>query len=274
MNLEPLATPALMLDISKYDGREILTEKPFSAAYHTIDWSRARAKWPAVLIKQGEGLDPDELFHDQFKAAEGQVWRGIYHFFKADTNAIKSAHACADAAEKAGGYGELGVFLDIEKNSLAVYLDKKGKRLKTPELHGTEYMAGVASWLYEMNKRMQAFGSQAPLGIYTRASFWDELYEDAKKPGWAAKYPVWVARYDHDVKDDATKEEHAAADAKTHAVVDGALALGKPSLPEGFKTLFAWQWTAKGRPDQIEGYPPYKLSVDLNFLYFGPSAKA
>lgn len=276
MSIEPLAAPILMLDTALYDGQEILTLKPFKANYHPIDWSQAKAKWPAVIMKEGEGLGVDPLFQDQFRAAEGHVWRGIYHYFAADVNAIKAAHTAADAIERAGGYGELGVFLDLESNPLAENLGDKGankkRGLKITNLHGSEYLAAVASWLFEMDKRMKAFGSDAPLGIYTRVSFWDPLYADAGNPAWPAKYPVWVAIYPYSPKADAKPDAIAEAAAKYRAIVDGTEIPGKPAMPKGFKTLLAWQWTEKGRPADIEGYPPFKKSVDFNLLYYGPSS--
>jgi hypothetical protein len=135
-----------------------------------------------------------------------------------------------------------------------------------------EYMAAVGSWLFEMDKRMKAFGSDAPLGIYTRVSFWDPLYVDAGSPTWAAKYPVWVAIYPYGVKDDSPPDVIAEAAATYRAILDGHLIPDKPAMPRGFKTLLAWQWAEKGRPADIEGYPPFKKSVDFNLLYYGPSA--
>jgi hypothetical protein len=298
MNLKPLDTPLQMLDTSLYDGQELLTEKPFSAHYHPIDWSLAKAKWPAVIIKQGQGLIIDPLFAAQFRAAEGHVLRGLYHYFDAKTNAITSAQKAADAMEQAGGYGELGVFLDIEKNQLAEESDdekkagKKGgksaSKEKPPKLHGAEFMAAAASWLHEMEKRMKAFGSDAPLGIYTRVSFWDPLYVDAGSPAWAAKYPVWVAIYPYRStivykkapKDKAEAEERKKAIAEVEAeyqvtyraILDGKLVPNKPAMPKGFETLLAWQWAEKGRPADIDGYPPYKKSLDFNLLYYVPAA--
>jgi GH25 family lysozyme M1 (1,4-beta-N-acetylmuramidase) len=296
MNLKLLDTPVHMLDTSHYDGQHEVQGK---LRWDPIDWAKAKSKWGAVIIKQGQGLDVDSLFEAQFKAAEGHVWRGLYHYFDAKTNAIASAHSAADAAEKAGGYGELGVFLDIEANPLAEYFadeKKAGKghgksveKKKPPKLHGAEYVAAVASWLFEMDKRMKAFGSDAPLGIYTRVSFWDPLYEDAGSPAWAAKYPVWVAiyPYPHTItyktapKDKAEAEERRKAIAEveaqyaatSRAILDGKLVPNKPAMPRGFKTLLAWQWAEKGRPADIEGYPPYKKSVDFNLLYYGPVAE-
>lgn len=299
MNLGPLDTPLQMLDTSLYDGQEVLKEHPFTAAYHTIDWSLAKAKWPAVIIKQGQALDIDPLFTAQFRAAEGHILRGIYHYFDPKSNAIASAQKAATAMEQAGGYGELGVFLDIESNPLEEESDDKKKASKKggksddkkrpPKLHGAEYMAAAASWLHEMEMRMKAFGSDAPLGIYTRVSFWDPLFADAGSPTWPAKYPVWVAIYPYAStitykaapKDKAEAEERAKAIAAVEAayeliyrgILEGKLVPPKPAMPKGFNTLLAWQWAEKGRPADIEGYPPYKKSVDFNLLYFGPVAE-
>jgi GH25 family lysozyme M1 (1,4-beta-N-acetylmuramidase) len=248
MNLKTLPAPLPMLDTSYYDGRHQVSGE---WQYVPIDWSEAKSKWQAVIIKEGQGLNVDPLFEAQFRAAEGQVLRGLYHFFDPDVNAIKSAHSCADAAEHAGGYGELGVFLDIEINP--------------SKLDGETYLRNVGSWLYEMGNSLAKFGADVPLCIYTRASFWDPLFFQAKSPRWVAKYPVWVAIYPYDKLPDF---------ANWYAtLLSGNHLPDRPGLPRGFTTLYAWQWTARGKPPDIPGYPPYKKSVDLNLLYCQPTAE-
>ena len=244
MNLTQLDTPLQMLDTSYYDGRH---EVSGQWLYEPIDWSQAKTRWKAVIIKQGQGLNIDPLFSLQFRAAEGHALRGIYHYFSSGHNAIASAHSAADAAESAGGYGELGVFLDLEKNP--------------SNLDGATYLRNVASWLFEMEKRMGNFGSEAPLCIYTRASFWNPLFAQAGNPKWPAKYPVWAAGYPYDKRDDFEE--------KYQAVLSGQPVTDRPTMPKGFKTLLAWQWTEKGKPSDIPGYPPFKKSVDMNLLFFG-----
>jgi len=239
-----------MLDVSFYDGRH---EYPLGSgkwAYMPIDWNQALSKWPAAIIRQGQGLSKDPLYQLQIQAARGRVVFGTYHVFNPQVNAIKAALSCVDDISSSGGFGQLGVWLDCETIP----------GVTIPEGH--IYFSALASWMNEMKTRMIAAGvGDRRLGIYTRKSFWDPLYAQAGYPMYTQSYPAWVAQYRYE---NLSPTEYSIA---YHRIVTDKVYPLTPSLPNGLKTLVAFQWTARGFPGDVPGYPPYKKSVDFNLLY-------
>jgi len=234
-----------VLDVSRYDGRQILTTTPYTYAYHPIDWGQAKAQWAGGIVKASQGVGVDPLYAAQvisMKAAGSPY--GSYHYFMTSANAIAAASAFCNHVEAFGGYGTMGAWLDAESNP-------------TP-ISGAAYLASCGSWLNEVHKRMQAAGSTAPLGIYTRKSFFDPLWIAAGSPSWTRTIPAWLAQYSYDAST-YFAERYAA-------VMAGTLVPPKPASA-ALPLLYGHQWTAKGKPRDVPGYPPYKLSVDFNLWY-------
>lgn len=233
---------AQILDVSKYDGREILTTNPYTYAYHPIDWGQAKAEWAGGIVKASQGMTVDPLYVKQVEAMRvAGAPDGAYHFYQTSVNAISAAQAFCNLLETSGGYGDLGVWLDVESNPT--------------NLSGSTFLAGVGSWLNEAAKRMMSYGSPAPLGIYTRASFIDPLWVAAGQPTWTATIPAWLAMYSYD--------RAADFEQRYQAVMSGAVSPPVPAS-QALRKLYCHQWTARGKPGDVPGYPPYKLSVDFN----------
>lgn len=234
-----------ILDLSYYDGRQYLPTFPTSYAYHPLNWALAKTKWAGAIVKASQGIYTDPLYRIQVQEmADAGVPFGSYHYFDGSMNAITSAHDFCDLLETSGGYGSLGVWLDAE--------------VKASGISDSSYLNAVGSWLYEVNGRMTKSGSSSPLGIYTRGSFIDPIWINSGKPSWLSKYPGWLAGYAYD------KSLNFATQYAN--VMTG---ISRPPLPisQAIPTIFCHQWTARGDPRDVPGYPPYKKAVDFNLWY-------
>jgi lysozyme len=87
----------LGLDVSHWDKG---TKVPL------IDWAQASSLFKFAFMKCSEGdYYRDDLFKAQWRAAEGHVMRGAYHFFRGACNAIKQAQLMIEMV--GGDWGEL-----------------------------------------------------------------------------------------------------------------------------------------------------------------------
>lgn len=231
-----------ILDTSKWDGNGPDT-------FHAINWQLAKAKWAGAIVKASQGPYADPLYGMQISAmlAAGVPW-GSYHFFDASGDVLTAAGLFCSFVEKNGGYGRLGVWLDCESN--------------LGNLPGAKFILLMGSWLDAVAKRMVAAGCSYPLGIYSRASFLDPLWIAAGSPNWLQRYPGWLAGYRYD----------AAPDFEIYyaQVMSGQLIPPLPSC-RALPNLYCHQWTARGHPADVPGYPPYKKAVDFNFWLKGIS---
>jgi GH25 family lysozyme M1 (1,4-beta-N-acetylmuramidase) len=238
----PVATTTIsgwnMLDLSRYDANK------GDGTYIPIDWSLAKTRWGGGIVKGGQGIYQDSAYATQVRAMKtAQVQYGTYWFFDATVNAIQQAQLCASVVSQGGGYGDLGVWMDLESVPAG--------------MSAASYMSYAACFLNEMKKAMSSAGALAmPLGIYSRNSLIDPLVAQAGAY-WVENYPYWQALY-------ATTWSNYG-DLYT-AIMSGYIP-PKPSPSLYLGTCVIWQWTDLGKPADVPGYPPYKKAVDFNVAY-------
>lgn len=231
-----------ILDVSRYDANS------GNGTYVPIDYSQAKSKWGGVIIKAAEAYFVDVAYDEQVAAARQNLFAdGAYYLFRTYYDALRGADLFCDLIERNGGYGVLGCWLDAEYNNAP--------------LTGTQYLAQMKTWLARVKDRMIAFGANAPIGIYTRNSFIDPLWSEAGRPTWIRSYPYMQAWYKYGTRGQVgfeTMYEQIVHQNFLPDIPTASLALGPCAIH---------QWTDKGRPADVPGYPPYKLSVDFSVVY-------
>jgi len=162
-------------------------------------------------------------------------------------NAISQAAMFCNRVESSGGYGPLGMWADVEyQYGVAA---------------GT-FMTRLASFMYEVKKRMMSAGAgNLWLGIYTRSSFIDPIWSAAGRPAWIREFPCWQAYYIT-----GWSNYQAIYD----DIVHDNFAPPPPNPPLCMPHRVWWQWTHKGHPEDVPGYPEYKLSIDFNIAFEWP----
>lgn len=228
-----------ILDLSRYDANA------GNGVYVPIDWSRAKEKWLGAIVKASEGNFVDPAYDEQIGAIKlaDALW-GSYSYFRTWYNPSNAADLFADQVERYGGYGELGVWLDVESNpsndAPITYLNK------------------VRTWLERLELRIQLAGVSVPIGIYSRNSFFDPLWVSAGRPIWPRKYLYYQALYPYSSITFPAMYEQIVHENYLPDAPPASMALGLCVLH---------QWTDKGKPRDVPGYPPYKLAVDFNLPY-------
>ena len=145
-----------------------------------IDWPMVRAagqRFTFVKASEGDGyLDP--TFDDNWRGARtAGLFRGAYHFFRANVDAKKQANRFIDYVKSMNDNGELPPVLDLETHD-GQSRDKIIARAKT--------------WLDLVEA---AFGRK-PI-IYSRQYFLQDYFSEAGggPPSWAKDHPLWLAQY-------------------------------------------------------------------------------
>jgi GH25 family lysozyme M1 (1,4-beta-N-acetylmuramidase) len=242
--LLPLAAPTStlsgwnMLDLSRYDANK------GDGTYVPINWNLAKTSWGGAIVKGGQGIVQDPAYAVQVMTMrQAEVPHGTYWFFDAAVNAIQQAQKCARVISANGGYGDLGVWLDLDTQPSG--------------MSASTYMRYAGSFLNEMERAMASAGASArPLGIYSRNSFVDPLVAEASA-FWVENYPYWQALY-------ATA--WPSYNNLYLSIMNGYVPpKPPPSLYLGACVI--WQWTDLGKPADVPGYPPYKKAVDFNVAY-------
>lgn len=238
----PYATPVgyNILDLSYYDANK------GNGTYVPIDWNAAKAEWPGAIVRAGFGGSADVAYDEQIGAmlAAGATF-GSYWFFDPAVNAIQQAQKCYSVLSANGGVGKLGTWLDLETIPA-------GMSAKT-------YMNAAGSFLNEIRNYYSRDGITAPLGVYSRNSFIDPIVQSAGAY-WVSSYPYWQALY-------ATGWSNYA---QLYSAILSGYVPPKPTPSAYFGYCVIWQWTSKGQPSDVPGYPPYKKSIDFNVCYMQP----
>jgi len=227
-----------MLDLSRYDANK------GDGSYVPVNWNLAKTRWGGAIVKGGQGLGQDPAYSVQITSMRAaHVPYGTYWFFDAAVNAIQQAQKCASIISLNGGYGDLGVWLDLDTRPVG--------------MSASTYMSYAASFLNEMKKAMTSAGvASKTLGIYSRNSFIDPLVSEAGA-FWVQNYPYWQALY-------ATTWQNYN---DLYISIMNGYVPPKPSQSLFLGPCLIWQWTDSGKPADVPGYPPYKKAVDFNVAY-------
>jgi len=125
----------------------------------------------------------------------------------------------------------------------------------------TDTGARAKIWLeeYEIKTNRQPI-------IYSSPNFLNNILKASQFP-WLADYELWLAQYYYD-----NMSPNTARDQRIRDVLASNVIAITPDKPKPFaKRMPFWQWTAKGKPEDVPGYfmgPGHKLAVDLVF-YLG-----
>lgn len=220
-------------DFSFYDGAAI--------PYTTLDWKQYT--WDFAFIKVSEGVVADPLFAKQWAAARGRTYRSAYHFFHPAVDPKLSVERTLALFN--GDLGELPLAFDLEV---------------TDGWSGPEIMVQAKSWLawYEQDTGVRPI-------VYSSPNFLNNVVKAGQYP-WLSYYKLWLASYPFDLMNPDT-----ARDAIIHDILFGLRTIAFPAPPAPFKRVSFYQWTSRGKPEDVPGYylgNGHKLAVDLD-LYNG-----
>jgi GH25 family lysozyme M1 (1,4-beta-N-acetylmuramidase) len=196
-----------------------------------IDWTQANQIFKFVFLKSSErDCYRDTLFKDQWRAAAGHILRAPYHFFRNSVNAIKQAQLMIEMVN--GDWGELPPVCDFEEDYASI--------------------KNLGSFLYEIEKA----SGRVPI-IYTGTGYWTTSGGQTTAGDYYKRYPLWLAAYWYDRSD-----QFSAWYDKM--MLQPIVLFPKPPKPWDKVTI--WQWTARGKPEDVPGYPKGKLEVDFNLF--------
>lgn len=206
--------------------------------YAPWDWGRAKEVFACNVMKVSQGFAPDP-FYDEHSATmrSAAVPYGSYCFFDSQKNAITQAQTFCNKAEASGGYGFV-VAIDCEPIS--------GVTTAPPR----DYIDALGSLIYEIDRRKP---ENVEIIIYSRASFWDQIWVAAGSPAWTTALPQWQAQYPTALQTEA---------AQRAILYDGWVPTFPANLMRGLGPRWGWQWSGSLRSSLIPGHPGYKLAED------------
>lgn len=212
-----------------------------------LDW--ANHEWEYAFIKASEGIVEDPVFKEQWKAAQGYVYRGAYHFFRPLVPWRAAAEKFMTLMDM-NGSGELPAVLDLE-----VINGVSNEKIRD---HGLE-------WLRFVHREMGV----RPI-VYTSPGFSDtiQLYRSVEY----SDYPLWQATYPWDEITSTWKEFQRIQRIKE--VLAGEYPFRFPVAARPWRDVgrrATWvQWTGKCPPEFVSGYPlRHKDAVDVNYYEHG-----
>ncbi len=207
-----------------------------------LNWAQTASKISFAIIKASEGYVKDDLFDRQWGLAKGNTVRGSYHYFRPAYDPVRAAQALVDWLEE--DPGELSPMLDLET---------------TDGLSGSEVLRRARIWLTEVAARAGGRWNKPPM-IYTNPGFWQSI--GGEEASWAAEFPLVLARWSYD--------KAVMFGYYYQQVIGGQRELVPPEAPAPWKEYKFWQWTRRGRPEDVPGYPKGKLAVDFD-VFLGNS---
>lgn len=218
------------IDVSKWDV------KP-------LDWTKAVMDF--IVVKVSEGIVEDKLFKPQWNAARGNTLRAAYHFFRPSVDPTVAAKKMLDILGH--DLGEMPTVLDLETTDGRTDTLDRAKTWCAV----VEEETGLKPIIYSTIPFMKENGStKKTLGLV-----W--------KHAWLKDTTFWLAQYPYDLWPDEMR------DARIENIMNGDFFVEMPSvdiLPP-LKTQI-WQWTARGKPEQVAGYYDGfggKKAIDFNF---------
>lgn len=162
-----------------------------------IDYSKLKKLAQGIILRAGQGTRKDIRF-DEFRAGAKQVNLPFGNYFYYDNRVAPKRQAERWAEILNGDDGILGCWLDLEQS-----LDGDYKSYK--------------SW-WDCVAYFKQIKPSAVLGIYTRASYFNDPFFNIPVNHAFRNLPLWIAQY------------------KTR----------KPDLPKGWSDWFIWQYTDGG----------------------------
>jgi GH25 family lysozyme M1 (1,4-beta-N-acetylmuramidase) len=223
------------IDVSSYDHR-----------YNGIDWSLASKKVDFAFIKCFEYFE-DPYFKIQFDNSRGYLPRAPYYFWRQSTTKTETNKKTDMFLKVIDGIdNELPVVLDIEDRKASL-----GSAL------------GDIDILSEIIKRETG---RYPI-IYVGLSYWSEIGGTKLSTAWGKVHPLWLSLPNVD--------SSKTFETQYTNIMSGNGLPFIPAVPKPFSRIDFFQWTYRGKPTDIPGYPTgilAKKAIDFNF-YFGTDAE-
>lgn len=201
--------------------------------------------WDFAIIKASEGTVEDPKFKKQWEAARSNVIRSAYHFFRPSVDPVMAARKFVQIL--GNDLGEMPMVNDLEATDNIEDISIVAKRAITFNKE-IKHMTGITPIIYSSPNFLSVIRSH--------------LYPEF------AQYPLWLAQYYYD---NLTVEQRSSV---IQSVIDGAYRPTWPQPPRPWTSVPLWQFTAKGLPQSVPGYPlGSKLAVDIN-LYKSATRQA
>lgn len=205
-----------------------------------INWDLAKSKLNFVFIKAFE-YQEDSSFKAHWNGSRGKVNRGAYYFWRQSSDQVDKART-EEFLKVIGGSnydGELPVVIDLEDN-------KANRSL-------------VFKQMDRLSERIKQVTGRYPI-IYTGISYWKEIGGNSVSQAWADAHPLWISlpNLDYSANFERDYKEILAG-------------IKSPYIPsvKPFRKVDFIQWTYRGKPEDIPGYPRGindKKVIDFNFF--------
>lgn len=245
MNILPSPAWINGVDTSHYSVRRPTTG---GYVYAPWDWKRTEEVFWVNVAKASQGTAKDPFYSAQIatmKASSTHAKYASYAFFDPSVSAFAAATTFCNAVEAGGGYG-FAVVVDCERKPLT--------------MSSFWYLKYLASFVYEVEKRLRAAHSTAFVAIYSRASFWNPIWAGGGRPTWTANYRQWVAIYPYD--------RLSASDylLLCRSILYSGYVPPLPAKMMGLGEMVGWQWTEKVPRELIPGHNMIKVVEDGNLF--------
>lgn len=196
-------------DISFYQDDDLTPQK--------VDFAKMRSNGAdGVILRAGQNTWKDEDLDDYVVGCRNSNMPfGLYFFFDSRSSPQSQAEFFSSIINSIG-FPSLGIWGDFEEN------------------YGGAY-AGLSNFRIFMDSLRSKYPNKI-VGIYTRASYWEQKAVTESERNWGKTFPLWVANYYVDT----------------------------PRIPKNWSSYTFWQFTDKG--DGIS-FGVESKQIDLN--YFG-----
>lgn len=215
-----------------------------------VNWEKAKVRVDFAFIKAFEYVK-DSKFDAQWNAAAGHVARGAYYFWRQGTE-LAMRQRTEEFLKVIGGNkydGELPVVIDLE-DSKAI-------------------QSQVFGQIDTLSERIKQTTGRYPI-IYTGMNYWQTTCANKASQAWCDAHPLWISLPNIDYK--------ASFEQEYQEILTGKKLPFIPQVPK-FKAAEFIQWTYRGKPTDIPGYPlfqadgsPGKKAIDFN-LFLGSEAR-
>lgn len=203
-----------------------------------IDWDLAKTKLDFVFIKAFE-YQKDNRFDNHWNGSKGKVPRGAYYFWRQSSDIIDKARTeqFLDVIGRENYDGELPVVIDLE--------DSRANRTL------------VFNQMDRLSERIKQVTKRYPI-IYTGMSYWKEIGGEGVRQSWADAHPLWISLPNIDSRPNFEQQYNG--------IMSGVMLPFVPTV-KPFRKVDFIQWTYRGKPQDIPGYPLNgKKAVDFNFF--------
>jgi hypothetical protein len=202
-----------------------------------INWKLASTKFDFVFMKCFE-YTKDPQFEINWNNSRGLLARGAYYFWRQSSDAVDTQRT-NDLLKVLANYdGELPVVIDLEDNKAV------------PSL--------VFGQIDRLSERIKQATGRYPI-IYTGLNYWSTTCASKASQYWCDVHPLWISLPNIDY--------HTNFEIEYREVMNGTRLPFIPKVPP-FKKVDFIQWTYRGKPEDVPGYPVGKKAIDFN-LYLG-----